>query len=397
MTKVTGFRQLNSMGKKQRSSDPLWLLIPPIPTFIISLYLAFFSRSYRRIDLDVALWIFIALLYLAISIVYVICISRNFKKNLIPLQMLAQGLALLVLPMAMGAPYGISWIGIAFMTIGIISITNLLLKWIRGRSPKSDNTNVIHPEEENTSDILVKNLPFPALVSDNEGNILNLNKEMCELLKIDKNELFSQDLNRIFPSDMQEIKTDDKKWIIRRKEYSKNLNLLYLTETTEENPDPLKDTGIIDVETGLLSRNISDIVITAELKRSFRYRRWLSVIFLRIVSKSNPETVNECPEAIGIEYGKFLKSQLRECDMAFRINTGTYLLLLPETPGVGAKNTLKKLKKLPEELQNIMLSVIPDGIIVGSIIYCSGNHRLGKEEIMKELGENLGREEIIVH
>lgn len=385
------------MGKKQSSSDPLWLLIPPVPTFIIALYLTFFSRSSQRIDLDTTLWIFIALLYLIISIVYVIFLNLRMKKPVIPLQMLAQGLALIILPLVMGAPCGISWIGIALMTAGIISIINLVIKWINNRPSKSIKTDVTHIDEEKTPDMLIKSLPFPALAFDDQGDVLNYNKEMINLLGIEEKEFSSQDLNLIFPSDMKEIEINGKKWLISRKKYSKNSNLLYLTENTEENSDLFKDTGITDMETGLLSKNISDIVITAELKRSFRYRRWLSIIFLRIVSKNNPDATSDCPELIGTEYGKFLKSQVRECDMAFRIDRGSYLLLLPETPGVGAKNTVKKLEKLPEELQTTMLNIMPDVTILSSVIYCSGNHRLGQEEVMKELKENLGREEIIVH
>lgn len=375
---------------KARQNSGSWLSVPPIPTIMVIVALLPFSDPSNRLYMGATFWLFVALIYLSISSGYAICLMRKITLGLFPLQLLAQGIALLVLPLGMGAPYGLSWIGLAMSFAGTIS---LLQKVASALSPRNkDNTPAVEEKRD-----ISKRIPLPSLDTDLDGNILSINDDMARLLDVSEEFLLGQSAKNIFPEDMDRVDIGGKGWQVLRKNLDES-KLICLVEEIES-PKSSKDTknnDMIHDPTGLYSHTYADIMAPSEIKRSVRYRRWLSIVMIRLSFRYDGEESADkvWEEQILNEYGAFVKRHTRECDLGFFIGGGYFLILLPETPNAGAKIAASKLKKLPDDIRDKFEEKDSvSAVIFTSLYHCSGNEKVDYHTVMKKLEENLTEEE----
>ena len=379
-----------SSQEKARQNSGSWLSIPPIPTMMIIVALLPFSDPSNRLYMGATFWLFVALIYLSISSGYAICLMRKVTLGLFPLQLLAQGIALLVLPLGMGAPYGLSWIGLAMSFAGTIS---LLQKVISALNP----SNKERPPAVEKKKGISKGIPLPSLDIDLDGNILSINDDMARLLDVNEELLLGQSAENIFPGDMDRVDIGGKGWQVLRKNLDES-QLICLVEEIEshESSKDTKDNDMIHEPTGLYSHTYADIMAPSEIKRSVRYRRWLSIVMIRLSFRyDGGESADKIwEEQILNEYGTFLKRHTRECDLGFFIGDGYFLILLPETPNAGAKVAASKLKKLPDDIRDEFEEKgSVSAVIFTSLYHCSGNEKVDYHTVMKKLEENLTEEE----
>ncbi|WP_236102196.1 hypothetical protein [Dethiosulfovibrio faecalis] len=357
---------------------------------MIILALLPFSDPSGRLYMGATFWLFVALIYLSISSGYAICLMRKIIVGLFPLQVLAQGIALLVLPLGMGAPYGLSWIGLAMSFAGTIALLHKVTSALRPKDNEND------PTVEKKKD-LSKEIPLPSLDIDLDGNILSVNEDMTRLLDVNEELLLGQSAESIFPEGMDRVEVGGKGWRILRKTLDES-QLVCLVEEIEAPEASKKPNGndMTHGPTGLFSNTYADIMAPSEIKRSIRYRRWLSIVMIRLSFRyDGGETADKTwEEQILNEYGTFVKRHIRECDLGFFIGGGYFLILLPETPNAGAKVAASKLKKLPDDIRDeIEKKGSISAVIFTSLYHCSGNEKVDYHTVMKKLEENLTEEE----
>ncbi len=363
----------------------MWLTVPPIPTLAIALALLPFSDSSRSLTMGAAFWLFVTMIYMIISVAYVICLGRDIKGGLSPLQILGQGVAMLVLPLGLGAPYPLSWIGLALSFAGTVILINKVMTAMD--EPRETR------EKEDVKEVgsFLEEVPLPTLDVDKEGIILGANRDMLALLDVDENVLLGQKADIIFPHDVDRVDAKGTGWQILRKPGEDGAELICLIE--EVAPPPAREIEekgeMIHASTGLFSSSYANIMIPAEIKRSIRYRRWLSIIKIKIkILFNNQDASKETKENIFNSYGAFIKKHTRECDLGFFMGAGEFIILLPETPNAGAKTTLDKLKKIPEEItKDITLGTSIS--VWGGIFHCSGHEKVDYGDAMAHLEENL--------
>ncbi|MDD4837269.1 MAG: hypothetical protein PHU72_09245, partial [Dethiosulfovibrio sp.] len=80
-----------NLNDKEDRGGAVWLTVPPIPTLAIALALLPFSDSSRSLTMGAAFWLFVTMIYMIISVAYVICLGRDIRGGLSPLQILGQG------------------------------------------------------------------------------------------------------------------------------------------------------------------------------------------------------------------------------------------------------------------------------------------------------------------
>ncbi|SMG28962.1 PAS domain-containing protein [Dethiosulfovibrio salsuginis] len=376
---------MSTPNEKDERGTASWLTVPPIPTLVIAIALLPFSSESKSISMGATFWLFVTMIYMSISVSYVICLGRNAKDGLAPLQILGQGVALLVLPLGLGAPYGLSWIGLALSFAGTVILVNKVMT-IMDAPQKAEETET--PEQQGS---FLEGVPLPTLDVDGDGLILGANTDMLDLLEVEEDVLLGQKAEMIFPQDIDRIDVRGKGWQVLRKPGEGGSELICLIE--EVSPPPPREAEekgeMIHPETGLFSAPYAKIMIPAELKRSIRYRRWLSMIAIRIKLVTNgQETDVQTKEKILNSYGFFIKKNIRECDLGFFMENGNYMILLPETPNAGAKTALDKLKKVPED---ILKEVGPetDLSLWGGIFHCSGHEKIDYNGAMAALEENV--------
>lgn len=362
-----------------------WLTVPPIPTLVIAISLLPFSSEARSLAMGATFWLFVTMIYMSISIAYVICLGKGAKGGLGPLQTLAQGVALLVLPLGLGAPYSLSWIGLALSFVGTITLINKVMTLME--APKKAK----EADGEEQLGSFLEGVPLPTLDVDGQGLILGANTDMLELLEVEEDVLLGQKADMIFPHDIDRIDIREKGWQILRKPGEGGSELICLIE--EVSPPPPREAEekgeMVHPETGLFSPPYAKIMIPAELKRSIRYRRWLSMISIRVKMISNGQDLSGAKsDKILSQYGRFIKKNIRECDLGFFMENGNFMILLPETPNAGAKAALDKLKKIPEEV----LRELESGVAIslwGGIFHCSGHEKVDYAGAMLALEESL--------
>ncbi|MGZ8215725.1 GGDEF domain-containing protein [Methylomagnum sp.] len=93
-----------------------------------------------------------------------------------------------------------------------------------------------------------------------------------------------------------------------------------------------------DPETGLLNRKAILQALELQVSRSRRYGNPLSLIRLIL----SPPVEPPCPGSLK-EFALELKAELRWADQIGRLDKSSLLLILPETPGVGAEMLATKL------------------------------------------------------
>lgn len=374
-----------NLNDKEDRGGAVWLTVPPIPTLAIALALLPFSDSSRSLTMGAAFWLFVTMIYMIISVAYVICLGRDIRGGLSPLQILGQGVAMLVLPLGLGAPYALSWIGLALSFAGTVTLINKVM------TAMDEPRDIREKEDVKEIGSFLEEVPLPTLDVDKDGIILGANSDMLTLLDVDENVLLGQKADIIFPHGVDRIDAKGMGWQILRKPGEDGAELICLIE--EVAPPPAREIEekgeMIHASTGLFSSSYASIMIPAEFKRSIRYRRWLSIIKIRLKTLFNGQEVDsETKQNILNHYGIFIKRHTRECDLGFFMDNGDFLILLPETPNAGAKTTLDKLKKIPEDIvKNVPLGT--EISVWGGIFHCSGHEKIDYSDAIATLEGNM--------
>jgi GGDEF domain-containing protein len=132
--------------------------------------------------------------------------------------------------------------------------------------------------------------------------------------------------------------------------------------------------------------------IPEELGRANRYRRWLCGILLKVIYTYLPGRGRQpaLEETFLAAYVHYVKESIRESDMGFSMQDGEFLLLLPETPQQGAKDTALKLIELPETLTEMKKDYPFSVDIEYGFLYYSGNYPLLYDQFIQKLYASLG-------
>ncbi|PIE54517.1 MAG: hypothetical protein CSA35_06130 [Dethiosulfovibrio peptidovorans] len=381
---------MSGQSKPQKRGS--WFQAPPIITLCIALGLFPTMDLRARVHIGASFWLFIILVYLVLSTSYVLCLNSGPHEALLPLQLLTQGVVLLALPFGFGAPRGLSWIGLGLTSIGSILLIQRFLSVLKSvqETPRKEASQTHHLRE----------VPLPLANIASDGSISEVNQDLVDLLNIEESLLLGEPASLLFPEGMDRADIQGKGWCILRRPTSDGSQLICLIE---EPPSLDKTSSPADnmfhKGSELYSRLSANAMIPAEIKRSLRYRRWLSILLIRISLRYDPSVVpdTDWESSIYDLYGASVKRQIRECDMGFFMGGGSYIVLLPETPLSGGKAAVAKLKKLPDEVREELEKRPQTSVTVASSVYdCTGTEDTDYATLMKTLEDSLLEDEAFI-
>ena len=103
--------------------------------------------------------------------------------------------------------------------------------------------------------------------------------------------------------------------------------------------------GLIDPLTQVFSRVLFDKIAKKEIARAERYNNPLSLAFIDIdnLKKINDKKGHLAGDKVILETAKILKKTSRESDIIFRYGGDEFIILLPETNEIGAKEFEERL------------------------------------------------------
>ncbi len=371
----------------------LWLTIPPLLSLPLSLILVAFGNESNKVSAGAPLWVLLLLLYFAFSLFYVFSIRNNLFSQLTPLQLAAQGIIICMVSMEAGAHPILPWVGVIAAVSGFFVLLHSYSRYGNRTPPPAPVANVDSPSSISAATSL-ENAPFPYVVTDNEGTIIDANDTFTSFAE--EVPVQGKNVTNFFVPGETEVVVGGKKHALFQKAQDGLFHFLLVdnppSEKSAQTAEATRETELFDSKYGLYSRKYAQLRIPEELGRANRYRRWLCGILLKVDYTYLPGRGRQptSEEAFLAAYVHYIKGSIRESDMGFSMQDREFLLLLPETPQQGAKDTALKLVELPETLAEMKKDYPFSVDIEYGFLYYSGNYPLSYDQFIQKLYSSLG-------
>ena len=370
----------------------VWFTIPPLVSLPIALALAAFGSDAHRIHAGAPLWLLMIVLYTALTMMYAFSIKNGLSSHLLPLQMASQGIIICIISLEAGAPPITPWAGVAIAVSGFALIVHLFFGQRRERKSGGAHDEARIAPAAGALDTLDSS-PFPQAAADDGGVIFMANDPFKEIVGVEEPE--GKIVTDFFTPGEDEVTIKGNRQSVFQKANGELFYFLLVDppkSTAPPAPPQRPDPDLMDADTGLYSKKYSTRRVPEELGRAGRYRRWLCGILLKVTFTSLPGLGRrqDLEEAFFTAYAQYVKAEIRDSDMGFYLGDREILLLLPETPQQGAKETSLRLVDLPEELLELKGDLPFSVDIQYGFMYYSGNYPLTYEQFMQKLYSSLG-------
>ncbi len=371
----------------------VWATLPPLISLPLSLILVAFGSEMHKVSAGAPLWVLLLLLYFALTMMYVFSIKNGLYTQMTPLQMATQGIMICIVSMEAGAPPILPWVGVVIAVSGFFMIIHFFMHRQTPRSSAAEQA-LVSADTAGGAGTSPETTPFPLVVTDDEGVIVQANASFKDLTGDALAE--GKSVMTFFTPGETEGVVGGKKHAVFQKAKDGLFHFLLI-----DNPPPVKSTKVqetssgtdlFDPKTGLYSRKYAQLRIKEELSRANRYRRWLCGILLKVNCAYLPGLGKQptLEDTFLVAYVQYIKNTIRESDMGFFMGEREILLLLPETPQQGAKDTALKLIDLPEPLLEMTKDYPFATEIEYGFLYYSGNYPLVYDQFIQKLYSSLG-------
>ncbi len=340
-------------------------LIPPVCSVPLLLVVLLLGSSSQGFGVPLPLWGAIMLAYGACTTLYVLLLLRGRRRGRSALQLLAQGVLLPPVALAAGAPPVVAWCGLAVFVAG------LALGGYEIMESQSSEGGVTASAEESPGCLetiakVVAQLPLPVLLTDTSGVVRGVSSPMATLLEEAQPPLEGQPVENFLDIGALELSLQGKSWVQEQVPFLEEGAVLFLLSPTPQKPSEAGDRAsgrgaeavpVLDTRTGLFSEAFIAPRCEEELARDYRYRRWMTAVWLRLGLKGVVTPAEE--HTVLGDFSKMVKGMIRTCDVGFVLRNGDILLILPETPLGGAQTLVRRMH---EQVQALMGSLSKVGM-----------------------------------
>lgn len=222
---------------------------------------------------------------------------------------------------------------------------------------------------------IVDHSPLGIILISNAGNIEWANKNICNILHCEKNDLIDKTTETIDPrliklfTDGSTIHLDanskhDDIWLINvGHKVSDMATIHYLSDVSslhtlairhEELKNDFENVNVIDPITGLPNRRAMYQTLEPQVSRSRRYENPLSIIIMKLNNLNSVESNygEHATNKMMVEISQMLNDQLRWADTIGRLEDDEFIFVLPETDSEASKNLISKVE---DRLSDIVL------------------------------------------
>lgn len=378
----------------------VWLGTPPLVSLPILILLVSSGVRGEGTPLGLPLWTGIFMGYAALTGGYIGLAWKEDPLGLAAAELLAQGLLVTTLSLALGTPGLFSWTGVALLCTGMILALHGAVQ--PPAAPPHLATPSLSPspsplvaEREIPLDDLVPQIPLPSLLVGEGGLVAAINRELAALLGKPPEEIVGTPASDFFPPEAHQVSLGETTWFLFPRTTPRGTLMILSPQPEMEAPASGTGDSYLDSETGLYTEAHSRRRGEEEIERARRYRRWLAVVLLKLEYESlveGPLPPKEQKDA----YGKFVQvvfKTIRTCDMAFRMRDDCVLLFLPETPSSGARTLYNRVKAgVSKILDEAALTPFRLAVAAGFAFY-GGNGTTEYGKLLEEVYSNLARNE----
>lgn len=367
-----------------------WITLPPFVSLPIALVLFLIGGQSSPVNIGASFWALLLIVYFILCGAYAAAIQKRTLRLLTPLQLLTQGLIATSVSLESGTLPIIPWTGVLAAAAGSIILLHAFLKG-GGRAQAAPSPLEGGIELATGGGSSRVNIPLPAVTTDSHGVIVEANGAFASLSGGDP--LPGTPVTEFFIPGETTTTFNGKEFSV----FQSPLDGLFFFAFMEYPPErkragPGRDSvSLRDQNSGLYTRQYADIRIPEELSRASRYRRWLSGVLLAVQYSYSPGQNYEEKEEESFFRGlsTFILQNIRGSDVAFNMDGGQILILLPETPQQGAKEVSLKLKDLPEPLLEFIESAPFTVAIDYGFLYYSGNYAMTQGQFLEKINESL--------
>lgn len=208
--------------------------------------------------------------------------------------------------------------------------------------------------------------PIGILAADQDGVVTWLNAAMKELLGVAAAEITGKALE-VLPAlteviHMPAVPGRPERWLRHWRQVVDVQTVHYCTDITHyiqahEERDrlarELEQKATTDPLTGLLNHRALMLGLEPQVSRSRRYQNPLSVVLMNVegIGEFDERYGGRAKEQVLIAVAQLLKDQMRWADLIGRMNTGEFLLILPETEADAAKKLVEKISEAVAQLR----------------------------------------------
>ncbi len=378
-----------------------WLFFPPFFTIPATILFALIGDRGNVQPVPGLIWGGALAVYLCLCVLsaYFVLGEQEAKTDLGLIFFLSQGLILIPVVLALGAPVFFAWGGF------IILLGALSLSFYRATQIAS-GASAVSPSDSAapTPNEIIDKIPLATCVTNNKGALLHANSPFYAALEQPKELLQNNPINEIIPINEETVELDTGLWWIQQEHFADRY-LFFLCPTEHCQPQlseqvqtqksfaapVIAGSGPFD-EYGFLSPGYMEYRTTEEIERARRYRRWLSVLLLGLgYNPSSPMGIGSLEQGGYFKtFAKAVKPMLRNVDIGFAMNEqNRVLILLPETPLSGAKSLLGRLSTVPREVFEDSLRESLGIRVVSSVQFYNGANPLDFPKLMSILEESF--------
>ena len=367
-----------------------WISLPPFVSLPIAVALFFLGGQSEPLKTGAPFWALLMTVYFVLCAAYASAIRQGLYRLLSPIQLVAQGLIVTVVSMESGTLPIISWTGVLSAVSGSFILLN---HFFRGKTDSRENVTFdTLPSSASSRGPLCESIPLPVITTDSSGIVVEANKAFSSL--VPGGEISGKPVTEFFIPGEDFVSLGAREYIVFQAPLD-GLFFFALVEMPRERKKREQSKGtvsLLDPATGLYSHEYATIRTAEELSRAFRYRRWLCGVLLAVEFTYVPglNYQEDMEKSFLAAFSSFVRTTVRDSDIAFYLGDRKILILLPETPQQGAKDVSLKLMDLPEPLAELKNSFPFSVEIDYGFVYYSGNYPMSKEQFLEKLHSNLG-------
>ena len=317
-----------------------WFFLPPVMAIPTILAVRSLGSPLDSGPVDASLWGLTGLLFLVLTVLYVLLILRGAQSGFIPVQLIAQGMLLCPLSISFGARM-LQWVGVTLAVCGAVVLVAIYYCRL-GRTGLP---------EESEMDEQGADLPVPFAITGPTGNILSISDALLEIIGVSREVALASDITVFLTPGEETATLGGKVWNVSQQPM-KDERFYFQIEpkTFADIPQaPRPADPFIDLPTGLYTQDYAMRRLEEELYRVRRYDHFLSAALIRFVFVST--SGSEAEEKAFCAWCRLARQTLRASDIAFLFGPQDAFLILPETDDEAAEAVVAKLEALIPDLR----------------------------------------------
>ena len=320
----------------ERPASPLrWFFLPPVVAVPTILAVRYLGSPLDSGPVDASLWGLAGLLFLVLTVLYVLLILQGARAGFIPVQLIAQGMLLCPLSLHLGARM-LQWVGVTLVVCGAVVLVAIYYYRLGGAGL---------PEESKT-DVQGADLPIPFAVTGPTGHILSVSDALLEIAGVSREVALASDITVFLTPGEETATLGGKVWNVSQQPMKDERFYFQIEPKTfaDVPPAPRPADPFIDPPTGLYTQDYAMRRLEEELYRVRRYDHSLSAALIRFVFVSTSGA--EAEKKAFCAWCHLVRETLRASDIAFLFGPQDVFLILPETDGDAAEAVVTKLEAL---------------------------------------------------